>query len=122
MIPVYLLADAARLHGQRSFLQIQRWKGNTLNPLQWGWKKTQNGLMPIAMTIPPAPQSLLQKISCGCLKGCNNNCGCRKNGIKCSIFCRECAGTECENANVPEMSQEDVDNAIEKINTKESNS
>ena len=80
-----------------------------MDPLQWGFKKNQNGLMPIAMTVSPAPQSLLQKISCGCLKGCHTNCGCRKFGIKCSMFCSECAGINCENANVSEIYQEDIE-------------
>lgn len=79
-----------------------------LNPHEWGWKSTKNGLLPIPTTQPPAPPSLLEQIACKCSKGCQGKCGCRKLGIKCSIFCNECAGINCENANIPEICEEDI--------------
>ena len=110
-VPLPPTCDAARLHGLRTYFQIQQWKGNPLDPHQWGRKKTQSGLMPLYMIAPPAPQCLLEKISCGCLKRCHKNCSCRKLGLRCSIFCKECAGINCENID-DSVSQEDFDNDI----------
>ena len=31
------------------------------------------------------------------LKDCENACGCRKAGQKCSVLCSECAGINCTN-------------------------
>ena len=47
---------------------------------------------------PAAPPELLQIVSCACQKGCESNrCSCRKAGIKCSMFCKNCEGTSCSN-------------------------
>lgn len=71
------------------------------------------------MTQPPAPQSLLEKIACKCLKGCQSHCGCKKLGIKCSVFCKECAGSNCENASELKISEDDssldIDDEIDMI-------
>ncbi|XP_070157949.1 uncharacterized protein [Polyergus mexicanus] len=45
----------------------------------------------------PAPQVLLQFISCKCKTKCSATYGCRKAGPKCSIICDYCNGQICEN-------------------------
>lgn len=62
------------------------------------------------MTKPPAPQPLLNMISCNCKKGCTNNCGCRKAGLKCSAVCRHCSGQSCEN--IPDLIFDDIDESL----------
>ena len=41
------------------------------------------------MTISPAPDSILEFLSCSCSKSCDNNrCTCRANNLKCSEMCK----------------------------------
>jgi len=105
--------EAARQHSLRVYHQIQAWSGNHLIPLEWGWKQTVNGLLPIPTTIAAAPQELLKTISCKCLKGCTGNCGCKKIGLHCSILCSGCQGTNYFNTNVDIDIDEEVDELID---------
>ncbi|GBO22156.1 hypothetical protein AVEN_101316-1 [Araneus ventricosus] len=89
--------DAAQLHAMRSYHQVQTWLGNVKDPLKWGWMHTPSGLFPKKSEKDPAPESLLQCISCTCEKGCTNACGCRKAGLHCSLLCKHCIGQSCEN-------------------------
>lgn len=88
---------------------------DVLNPLDWGWKSSEGGLIPRRMTQGPAPQSLLTLISCKCVKDCRYNCGCKKLGIPCSIFCMHCQGLNCKNARmeVDDDLRTDIDNEID---------
>jgi hypothetical protein len=48
------------------------------------------------MTILPAPDSILEFLSCGCVKSCDSNrCTCRSNGLKCTDMCKL---KDCSNA------------------------
>ncbi|GBL91834.1 hypothetical protein AVEN_172758-1 [Araneus ventricosus] len=67
--------DAAQLHAMRSYHQVQTWLGNEKDPLKWGWMHTPSGLFPEKSEKDPAPESLLQCISCTCKKVCTNACG-----------------------------------------------
>ncbi|GBM59171.1 hypothetical protein AVEN_74341-1, partial [Araneus ventricosus] len=89
--------DAAQLHTMRSYHQVQTWVGNEKDPLKWGWMHTPSGLFPKKSEKDPAPESLLQCISCTCKKGCTNACGYRKAGLHCSLLCKHCIGQSCEN-------------------------
>ena len=56
--------DAAQQHILRIYFQVQSWKGNVdLDPLDWGWKMTKQGLMPIEMTKQIAPTDLLKIVN-----------------------------------------------------------
>ncbi|GBM41879.1 hypothetical protein AVEN_262726-1, partial [Araneus ventricosus] len=88
--------DAAQLHAMRSYHQVQAWLGNEKDPLKWGWMHTPSGLFPKKSEKDPAPESLLQCISCTCKKG-TNACGRRKAGLHCSLLCKHCIGQSCEN-------------------------
>ncbi|GBN93925.1 hypothetical protein AVEN_97861-1 [Araneus ventricosus] len=88
---------AAELHAMRGYHQVQTWLGNEKDPLKWGWMHTPSGLFPKKSEKDPAPESLLQCISCTCKKGCTNACGCRKAGLHCSLLCKHCIGQSCEN-------------------------
>ena len=72
--------DAANFHILRVYLQVQLWMGNTdINPENWGWEKTENGLIPIQTRRPIAPPELLQVVSCKCKTGCTSGrCSCKK--------------------------------------------
>ncbi|GBN95014.1 hypothetical protein AVEN_275475-1 [Araneus ventricosus] len=80
--------DAAQLHAMRSYHHVQTWLGNEKDPLKWGWMHTPSSLFPKKSEKDPAPESLLQCISCTCKKGCTNACGCRNAGLHCSLLCK----------------------------------
>lgn len=77
-----------------------------------GRKKTKSGLVPVATTSKPAPDSRLQRISCKCKKGCQRNCGCRKTGLYCSPICTTCKGL-CENVEPPNDNVETDEEGVE---------
>lgn len=81
---------AAQQHAFRVFHQVQQWIGNNLDPEQWGWKSTKNGLVPITTLKPPALERLLQLISCKCKTDCRGLCECRQVGIFCTQLCQQC--------------------------------
>lgn len=97
---------AARQHSLRVYYQIQQWLGEEKNPELHGWKSTRNGLMPITTMEPPAPDELLELISCKCKKDCKGNCGCRKSGLYCSKICKNCEGC-CTNAEQYDANEDD---------------
>ncbi|GBM87252.1 hypothetical protein AVEN_31982-1 [Araneus ventricosus] len=89
--------DAAQLHAMRNYHHVQTWLGNEKDPLKWGWMHTPSSLFPKKSEKDPAPESLLQFISCTCKKVCTNACGCRNTGLHCSLLCKHCIGQSCEN-------------------------
>lgn len=99
--------DAAGYHAARCYLQVQKWRGVNLNPTDWGWKLSSQGLTPIPTTMDPAPPALLRKISCKCKKGCSGACSCRKAGLYCSVLCQSCGGKLC--TNVPDVELQSSD-------------
>lgn len=50
------------------------------------------------MNEPPAPQNILDVILCGCKKGCDRACSCRKAGLLCTQSCKYCLGLNCNNS------------------------
>lgn len=83
---------------------MQQCKGNNFNPLNWGWKKPKNGLIPIAINKLPAAQTLIETIVCGCIKGCQGNC--RHLEINCVMFFNEWIDLNCKNAEIPYFTED----------------
>lgn len=55
-------------------------------------------MYPIMTDLPPAPESILKVIKCGCKGTCSTaRCTCKKNGVECSPACKNCKGTSCLN-------------------------
>ena len=75
-------------------------KGNVdLDTLDWIWKMTKQGLMPIEMTKKLAPTDLLKIVKCGCQTDCpRRNCTCRQYGVECTDLCLGCRGVSCLNS------------------------
>lgn len=90
---------ACAQHSLRVYLQVQEWLGKTLNPQEWGWKSLENALLPVPTTLPPAPDHLLNLISCNCKSTCGKNCDCVRAGLQCSLMCGHCRGSTCLNTN-----------------------
>jgi hypothetical protein len=76
---------------------VQQWKGNQLNPTDWGWRIQDNILVPVETEQPVAPNSLLKLVSCGCKGDCGKACGCYKLGLHCTRMCSQCEGQTCKN-------------------------
>lgn len=89
---------ALQQHSLRAYHQIQAWRGNVLQPEEWGWKKSGDILIPVLTTEAPAPSSILKLISCACKMGCGKRRGCFKVGLKCSVMCMNCHGQGCSDA------------------------
>jgi len=67
--------------------------------MQYGWSEDNDGKIAIKwMTLKPAPESVLQEMSCKCTnrKKCvsDGSCSCLNNGVKCSAVCHSFS---CEN-------------------------
>ena len=91
-------SDAARFHSYRTFLQTQLWLHNDMDPLQWGWEKENNRLVPRKATLPAAPDRLLICIRWSCKQDCDSRrCTCRKQGLPCTPACGDCRGLCCSN-------------------------
>ena len=63
---------AAKYHSMRVFCQVMQSKGREINPTKWGWKITDNMMMPKYTDLPYAPEELLKIISCNCKTGCSS--------------------------------------------------
>ena len=101
--------DAASFHHYRTYHQVQEWRGNTLAPDEWGWAVSVNGLVPVKMTQPAAPEKLLKIIRCNCSGNCEKkSCTCRKNALQCTPACGQCKGITCSNG-APVDNEDDVD-------------
>ncbi|GBM24354.1 hypothetical protein AVEN_202337-1 [Araneus ventricosus] len=57
-------------HSRRVYNLVQRWLANKKRPEDWDWERTISGLQPVKTLKPPAPDSILRKISCKCKKRC----------------------------------------------------
>ena len=92
---------SANYHVQRVYHQVQTWLGNSLDPVEWGWKYNDGKLIPCMTDMTPAPENLLEAIHCGCKSGCQSRrCSCRKFAMNCSLACAGCKGLHCKNSGV----------------------
>ena len=88
---------AAKQHILRTYLQVQQWIGNELEPTDWGWRVYMNTPILVPTDQPPAPERLLNLVSCKCMTGCSRGCGCRRVGALCSPMCASCMGITSTN-------------------------
>ena len=101
---------AAKQNSYRTYLTVQGWMGNSLQPAVWGWKLDSSKLIPVDIEQQIAPEILLNMVSCGCKEdGCGTTCGCRKIGLHCSNLCAKCNGQTCTNAAVLIDEDEDIE-------------
>ena len=67
--------DAAKQHSYRAFRTVQQWIGNNLSPEEWGWKMSNETLVPKEREKVFAPDKFLNMVSCGCK---TKTCSCKK--------------------------------------------
>lgn len=90
---------AAAQHCLRSYLQLQKWLGNDLDPFKFGWKLEDDRCLPVYSSREMIPPEVAETVSCNCKTGCEkDSCGCRKHGLKCTTLCGHCCGELCANA------------------------
>lgn len=108
-------SGATYQHSLRAYLQVQIWLGNSLNPEDWGWKKTETVFLPVRTNEPLAPQELLTMVHCSCsASNCSTRCSCKKAGLRCTRACKSCHGESCLNSGdiVEEKNDDDDDEEI----------
>ena len=89
---------AAKQHFLRTYLQVQEWLGNSLQPTNWGWQMKNELLVPFPTELDAATSKLLKMIRCGCRAGCMARCSCKRAGLPCSAMCTSCMGIGCSNS------------------------
>lgn len=98
-------SDAAEQHTYRTYYQIQKWIGDKeIRATDWGWILTDNILYPVHSKKPPAPEEVINLVSCNCKKACKNNCSCFKASLDCTEMCGSCGGS-CSNVTVAEVEE-----------------
>ena len=55
-------SDFAQFHSLRVYHSTQAAMGNELDPLEWGYVEESGKILPVKMSLPPAPQHLLRVI------------------------------------------------------------
>ena len=95
--------DCLRLHASRANYQAAIWQraldANIPSPIDCdGWVLDENGQLQVNwMTGSPAPDVVLQFMSCKCKLKCQlPDCQCITNGLKCTDACT-CSLSACEN-------------------------
>lgn len=54
--------SALHQHAKRVYYQVQRWRGNDMDPTKWGWKRAGMLLIPVMSTDPPAAEEFLRQV------------------------------------------------------------
>ena len=91
--------DALKQHARRANYQAAIWKRSISgdyhvpSPVQHGWEIRKEGGLDILdvnwMTIPPAPDAILELLACKCPKECKLlDCICMQNRLKCTDMCK----------------------------------
>ncbi|ELU07992.1 hypothetical protein CAPTEDRAFT_216620 [Capitella teleta] len=84
---------ALEQHVKRAVLQAKIWNNSTeavpsaIDPSKWGWVKEGSQWKPLWTSLPEAAKCCYELIHCGCKKGCNGRCKCKKAGLKCTSLC-----------------------------------
>ena len=77
--------------------------------MEWGLKETEGGLIPVRTDLLPAPEELLQIITCNCQTDCSSmRCTYEKHNVKCSPACGNCRGSGCINSDKLELEFDEV--------------
>ena len=107
-----LTKNALRKHICRANYQAAIWKRyleshpEIPSPAENGWKIVNEQLKINWNDLPPAPDAVLELLSCSCSKECaNSKCSCFNNGLPCTNVCN-CTDV-CENKQNLTMEESD---------------
>ena len=100
-------SDALRQHTNRANYQAAIWRRSLEHSPQipcptdcHGWSGKEGQMLEICwFTGPPAPDIVLELMSCRCSKHCGEDCTCVKHGLYCNPTCnlQDCANVEDDN-------------------------
>ena len=105
--------DVLLLHTSRSSYQVYIWKcalQAIISPQptsEFGWEIKDGQVLVKWMTMPVAPDGILENVNCGCKSGClTRRCACVKAELRCTDLCG-CSG--CVNVDGEDNSMTDDD-------------
>lgn len=61
-------------HSYCAYVQVWPWMDKPLSSTDWGWKMSHGSLRPITTLQEPSSSTLLNLVSCDCIKGCSKSC------------------------------------------------
>lgn len=109
--------DALIKHTQRANFQAAIWRRaleadpSTPSPDGYGWTITDGIISIDWMSLPPAPEALLDMIVCGCTGACSTgHCSCNRNNLACTDAC---LCLDCSNPNNTLDTNTDSDSDVE---------
>jgi hypothetical protein len=108
--------DCLYLHSLRANYQAGIWRRSlessplVPSPVDHGWMKGNDGTLSIDwMKGSPAPEAVLQFLSCDCVRVCAHpKCTCMANGLKCTEMCKlqSCTNQSTDQETTPELDSE----------------
>ena len=61
------------------------------DPSKWGWNNVNGKWQPLWITKEEASKTCYELLHCGCRKGCQKQCKCKRANLQCTALCR-CSG------------------------------
>ncbi|XP_070548281.1 uncharacterized protein [Ptychodera flava] len=108
--------DSLKLHTQRANYQTAIYrrclqaKMDAPSPHGHGWIVQDSDVSIQWMTLPPAPDSIINFVSCKCKKsGCSSRCSCREVELFCTELCQCVSCTNTTNIDESELGDEEND-------------
>jgi len=88
--------DCLYMHAMRANYQAGIWRASLQqhpqvpSPVEHGWARNDGGQLTVEwMQGSPAPEAVLQLLSCNCSRRCKlPECQCMSNGLKCTNLCK----------------------------------
>ena len=109
--------DVLLLHTKRASYQAFMWRSalqaiTLLPPISdYGWEINDGQVQVKWMTMPAAPDGILENVNCGCKSGCSTRrCACVKAALKCTGLCT-CSDCANKGGDENEVADDDVDDA-----------
>ena len=111
-------SDALLLHTKRASYQACIWKSALQSVLSappitgFGWNINEGKLEVHWMTLPAAPDCIVENVNCGCKSnsGCSTRrCACKKAELKCTGLC---SCLDCPNKTNEAVSEETSDDEV----------
>ena len=110
--------DALEKHTKRANFQAAIWRRaleadpRVPSPDGYGWTITDGIISIDWMSLPPAPEALLDMIVCGCTGFCSTgHCSCNRNSLSCTDACL--CGDNCSNPHNKWHTNTDSDSDVE---------
>lgn len=112
--------DCLLMHAIRANYQAVIWRLRSLqtmpavpSPEEHGWNTDEDGQLTIQwMRGTPAPDAVLQLLSCKCTRSCKlPDCTCLANSLSCTNLCKlqTCTNQPCEEEPAPQLSESDTE-------------